>query len=113
MDTGSSDLWCNAANSTLCSSSTDPCSTSGTYDSDKSTTYTYVSSDFNISYADGTGAAGVYATDTLHIGGSALEDFQFGIGYSSSSSGTWNSRLLNSQAPTGARFSVSSTDSYL
>ncbi|OJJ69263.1 hypothetical protein ASPBRDRAFT_132269 [Aspergillus brasiliensis CBS 101740] len=86
LDTGSSDLWCNAANSTLCSSSTDPCSTSGTYDSDNSSTYSYVSSDFNISYADGTGAAGIYATDTLHIGGSTLEDFQFGIGYSSSSS---------------------------
>ncbi|PYI10906.1 acid protease [Aspergillus sclerotiicarbonarius CBS 121057] len=86
LDTGSSDLWCNAGNSTLCSSSTDPCRTSGTYDSKNSSTYTYVSSDFNISYADGSGAAGVYATDTLHIGGATLEGFQFGIGYSSSSS---------------------------
>ncbi|PYH98933.1 acid protease [Aspergillus ellipticus CBS 707.79] len=86
LDTGSSDLWCNAANSTFCSSSTDPCRISGSYNPNNSSTYAYVSSDFNISYADGTGAAGAYATDSLHIGGASLNDFQFGIGYSSSSS---------------------------
>ncbi|KAF7126161.1 hypothetical protein CNMCM5793_002583 [Aspergillus hiratsukae] len=86
LDTGSSDLWCNAPNSTLCSASGDSCSVSGSYDPDSSSTYAYVSSDFNISYADGTGAAGVYATDTLHIGGATIKDLQFGIGYTSSSS---------------------------
>ncbi|KAL2830625.1 aspartic peptidase domain-containing protein [Aspergillus pseudoustus] len=85
LDTGSSDLWCNAANSTLCSSRRDPCQTSGSYDPDSSSSYAYVSSDFNISYADGSGAAGVYANDTLHIGGITIHDFQFGIGYTSSS----------------------------
>ncbi|KAF4223719.1 hypothetical protein CNMCM6457_000001 [Aspergillus fumigatiaffinis] len=86
LDTGSSDLWCNAANSTLCSASSDSCNISGSYDPSSSSTYAYVSSDFNISYADGTGAVGDYATDILHIGGSTLKNLQFGIGYSSSSS---------------------------
>ncbi|KAL2862964.1 pepsin-like aspartic protease [Aspergillus lucknowensis] len=85
LDTGSSDLWCNAANSTFCSSSQDPCRVSGSYDPGLSSSSTYVSSDFNISYADGTGAVGDYVTDTLRIGGIDLRDFQFGIGYLSSS----------------------------
>ncbi|OJJ52563.1 hypothetical protein ASPSYDRAFT_188999 [Aspergillus sydowii CBS 593.65] len=85
LDTGSSDLWCNAANSTLCSSSRDPCRIPGSFDPSVSSSLSYVSSDFNITYADGTGAAGDYVTDTLHIGGTTVKDFQFGIGYSSSS----------------------------
>ncbi|KAL5332734.1 aspartic peptidase domain-containing protein [Aspergillus crustosus] len=85
IDTGSSDLWCNSANSSLCSSSKDPCHLSGSYDPQSSSSYTYVSSDFNISYADGSGAAGDYVTDTLRIGDATIRDFQFGIGYSSSS----------------------------
>jgi len=52
-----------------------------------SSTYKYVSSDFNISYVDGSAAIGDYATDTLHIGGVDLTDAQFGIGYLSSSTG--------------------------
>ena len=87
IDTGSSDLWCNAANSTLCSSSKNPCNVSGSYDPNLSSTYAYTSSDFNISYADGTGATGAYVTDNLQIGGATLEHFQFGVGYSSSSPG--------------------------
>lgn len=87
LDTGSSDLWCNAADSNLCSSLSNSCSTSGSYDSDSSSTYSHVSSDFNISYADGSGAAGDYVTDTLRIGDVTINDFQFGVGYSSTSSG--------------------------
>lgn len=87
LDTGSSDLWCNTANSTLCSSHQDACSASGTYDPTSSTTYSLVSSDFNISYADTSGASGDYVSDTLHIGHAAIADFQFGVGYWSSSSG--------------------------
>lgn len=48
-----------------------------------SSTYKFVSSNFNISYADGSGASGDYVTDTLRIGGQSLENFQFGVGYSS------------------------------
>lgn len=39
---------------------------------------------FNISYVDGSGAAGDYVTDTLRVAGETVEDFQFGIGYTSS-----------------------------
>ncbi|KAJ5921549.1 hypothetical protein N7466_009875 [Penicillium verhagenii] len=85
IDTGSSDLWVNVPNSTFCEEYKDYCDTFGTYDSSDSSTYAYVNSDFNISYADGSGAAGVYATETLHIGDNTLTDFQFGIGDTSTS----------------------------
>jgi hypothetical protein len=86
IDTGSSDLWCNTPNSTLCESSADACRSSGTYDSSSSSSYSFVSSDFNISYADGSGAAGDYVSDTLTIGQTTIMDFQFGVGFSSGSS---------------------------
>ena len=44
-----------------------------------------MNSDFNVSYIDGSGAAGDYATDTLSIGGQTLTGLQFGIGYQSTS----------------------------
>ena len=44
-----------------------------------------MSTDFNISYVDGSGALGNYATDTLNIGGQQLQGLQFGIGLRSSS----------------------------
>ncbi|KUI63288.1 putative aspartic-type endopeptidase OPSB [Cytospora mali] len=86
LDTGSSDLWVNTASSTLCSQKSQPCSFSGTYDANSSSTYEYVGSWFNISYVDGSGASGDYVTDNITVGGTTLTDFQFGIGYTSSSS---------------------------
>ncbi|KAJ5166500.1 uncharacterized protein N7482_005281 [Penicillium canariense] len=85
LDTGSSDLWVNAPNSTLCEDRSDPCSTSGTYDSSSSSTYAFVNSDFNITYADGSGAVGDYARDTVTIGSATLKALQFGIGFTSAS----------------------------
>ena len=85
IDTGSSDLWANSKSSRICSHHGDPCSDSGTYDANSSSTYNFLSSDFNVSYADGSGASGDYATDTLSIGGKTLKDLQFGIGYDSTS----------------------------
>ncbi|KAJ5903715.1 hypothetical protein N7504_006098 [Penicillium tannophilum] len=85
IDTGSSDLWVNTPNSTFCEEYSKYCNYFGTYDSSESSTYSYVSSDFNITYADGSGAAGVYATETLHIGDTTLKDLQFGIGDTSTS----------------------------
>ena len=58
---------------------------SGTYDPEQSSTSKFVSSDFNISYVDGSGAVGEYRSDTLRIGGQELEDLQFGLGLASSS----------------------------
>lgn len=87
VDTGSSDLWVNAANSRLCSNIGQPCAEAGTYNANDSSTYKYVNSVFNISYVDGSGASGDYATDTFHLKNPDLtvKDLQFGIGYSSSS----------------------------
>ena len=44
-----------------------------------------MNNDFNVSYVDGSGAAGDYATDTISIGGQTLTALQFGIGYQSTS----------------------------
>lgn len=85
IDTGSSDLWTNAASSQLCQDQRNYCSESGTYDSNSSSSYNYVNSDFYIKYADGTYAIGDYATDTVSIGGSSIDGMQFGIGYNSTS----------------------------
>ncbi|POR31353.1 Putative aspartic-type endopeptidase opsB, partial [Tolypocladium paradoxum] len=85
LDTGSSDLWVNTPRSALCSLRSAPCSFSGTYTANDSSTYEYLGSYFNISYFDGSGAAGDYATDTLRVGGNDLAGFQFGIGYTSTS----------------------------
>jgi hypothetical protein len=86
IDTGSSDLWCNSASSSLCQQNPDTCTSSGTYDSSSSSTYKFVNSNFNISYVDGSGASGDYVTDTLSIGGQTLSNFQFGVGTTSTSS---------------------------
>ena len=85
IDTGSSDLWVNVDSSTYCAGGTNPCSVGGTYSPNSSTTYEYVNSLFNISYVDGSGSAGDYATDVLRIGGATIETQEFGIGYTSSS----------------------------
>lgn len=85
IDTGSSDLWTNAASSAQCSSRDNPCKISGTYDANSSSTYQYVNSVFNISYVDGSGATGDYAKDNFKFGGKTVQGLQFGIGYTSSS----------------------------
>ena len=85
IDTGSSDLWVNSVNSNLCSQGGNQCGESGTYNANDSSTYNYVNGVFNISYVDGSGASGDYATDTFRFGGQTVEDLQFGIGYTSSS----------------------------
>ncbi|KAK4550505.1 hypothetical protein LTR36_000084 [Oleoguttula mirabilis] len=85
IDTGSSDLWVNVANSTECDATGDLCSASGTYAANSSTTYEYLNSNFNITYVDGTGSTGDYVSDLVVFGGVSLENQQFGIGYTSTS----------------------------
>lgn len=85
IDTGSSDLWVNAANSRLCTDPGNQCGASGIYNANDSSTYEFVNNAFNISYVDGSGAAGDYATDTFRFGGQTVRDMQFGIGYISTS----------------------------
>ena len=86
IDTGSSDLWANTKSSQICQNRGDSCSASGTYDANSSSTYRFISNDFNVSYVDGSGALGDYATDTFVIDGKTLKGLQFGIGYDSTSS---------------------------
>lgn len=86
LDTGSSDLWVNTNTSALCSQTTKPCAFAGTYNANSSSTYNYLGSYFNISYVDGSGASGDYVTDTIAVGDTTIADFQFGIGYKSTSS---------------------------
>jgi hypothetical protein len=76
----------NTPSSNLCKQRGSPCSAAGTYTANSSSTYSYLSSDFNITYVDGSGATGDYVTDTLDIGGATLTGQQFGIGYTSSAS---------------------------
>ena len=83
LDTGSSDLWVNTPHSTICTLRAGPCADSGTYTANKSSSYEYLGSYFNISYVDGSGAAGDYVTDTLRVDGQSFSGFQFGIGYTS------------------------------
>ncbi|AEO58045.1 hypothetical protein MYCTH_2305028 [Thermothelomyces thermophilus ATCC 42464] len=83
IDTGSSDLWVNTPASELCASANDPCAFAGTYSANSSSTYQYISSNFNISYVDGSGASGDYVSDTVTIGSQKIDRLQFGVGYSS------------------------------
>ncbi|KAG5924365.1 hypothetical protein E4U42_004657 [Claviceps africana] len=85
LDTGSSDMWLNTPSSELCTHHFHSCSESGTYSANSSITYQYVANYFNISYSDGTGSAGDFATDVLRFSGQTISDFQFGIGYRSTS----------------------------
>lgn len=86
LDTGSSDIWVESAESELCQQSDDPCSITGTFDTDKSSTYKRVSGDFQISYVDGEYAQGDYAKDVFHLGdGTSVTGVQFGIGLESTS----------------------------
>ena len=84
VDTGSSDMWLNSANSQICQLRSSPCSDSGTYNANASSTYKYVASDFNVQYEDDSGASGDYVTDNVGIGGKTLNGLQFGVGYISS-----------------------------
>ncbi|KAK3953592.1 aspartic proteinase [Pseudoneurospora amorphoporcata] len=84
LDTGSADTWVNAPSSSLCQAKSRPCGYSGTYSANDSSTYEYISNNFDITYVDGSGARGDYASDTFTIGDNIILDrLQFGIGYSS------------------------------
>ena len=88
IDTGSSDLWVNVPDSSLCQATFQAGRTGcegGTYDQGASSTSQPVNDEFNISYVDGSGALGSYVSDTMVFGGVTLDDFQFGLGEVSSS----------------------------
>ncbi|MCJ1314517.1 hypothetical protein MMC25_008199 [Agyrium rufum] len=84
IDTGSSDLFVNSANSSLCQSALVNCQ-NGDFNQSASSTFVPLNESFSISYKDGTGANGLYGTDLLQIGESSLTGFQFSLGQDSSS----------------------------
>lgn len=69
VDTGSSDLWVPGAGTQ---------SDYGTYDHSKSSTYKKVQDGFKISYGDGSGASGDWATETVKVGSASVKDLEFG-----------------------------------
>jgi hypothetical protein len=55
----------------------------GVYNANLSSTYQYVDGNFDIQYADGTGADGDYIKDTLTFGTTQITGLQMGVGYDS------------------------------
>ena len=69
-----------------------------------SSTYAYINSDFSLTYADGSGASGDYANDTIEIGGTTISGLQFGIGYNSTSDCAYFTSLSSSTRYVGAAY---------
>ncbi|KAI9732737.1 MAG: hypothetical protein M1818_007471 [Claussenomyces sp. TS43310] len=81
IDTGSSDVWVPASNSTQCTGTAEGqgCP-DGAFDASKSSTFIDVAEgDFNISYVDNSGSSGDYFVDTFSIGGKTLQNFTMGL----------------------------------
>lgn len=85
VDTGSSDFWVNSVGVTYCSVDANKaeCTEFGTYNPDRSTTRKPSEDFFQVSYADGVGASGNFAKDTIRIAGVEVPEFQFGVADSS------------------------------
>jgi hypothetical protein len=79
LDTGSSDIWVNIPKSDYCSGDDDPCSSTGTFNRDDSSTFKLLDYDMNATYVGGFLAAGSYATDTLVIGDAKVKNMEFGL----------------------------------
>ncbi|KAK6426539.1 hypothetical protein LTR81_001120 [Elasticomyces elasticus] len=83
LDTGSSDLYFDAATAPACTTPEDDpfgCR-GGEFDSSKSDTYTIVdpSPAFNTSFGDGSTASGPFAEDMIGIGDVVIDNVQFGV----------------------------------
>ena len=76
LDTGSTDVWVNSAGSTYCQQGN--CFDS--FDSSSSSSYAIsVPNEFNVTYGDGTGAAGDLFTDDLTVGGVTITNQTMGL----------------------------------
>ncbi len=65
IDTGSSDLFVNAADNSGCD---DSCHSLGTFDSSSSSSYSLINTGFSIHYGDNTGATGNWVNDKIEAG---------------------------------------------
>lgn len=79
LDTGSSDIWVNVPNSTYCAADDDPCSSTGLFDPEDSSTFKLLGYDMNATYVSKNLATGPYATDTLVIGGATVKNMEFAV----------------------------------
>lgn len=79
LDIGSSDIWVNVPNSTYCAADDDPCSSTGLFNLEDSSTFKLLDYDMNATYVTEFLAAGPYATDTLIIGGATVENMEFSL----------------------------------
>ena len=76
LDTGSSDLWVPAVDSSSCQQNN--CN-DGSFDSSKSSSFQFFASGFNISYGDGTVDSGEYFTDVVGLGNITIKDMTMGL----------------------------------
>lgn len=75
LDTGSSDLWVfNVTDTVDCAK--DNCEFTGQFNSELSSSYTFLNDDYFIQYVSGD-ATGNWGTETLGVGSITLENFQF------------------------------------
>lgn len=79
LDIGSSDIWVNIPNSTYCKGDDDPCSSTGLFNLEDSSTFKMLDYEMNATYVSGFLAAGHYATDTLVIGDAKVKDMEFAV----------------------------------
>lgn len=80
VDSASSDIVVIAASAPACAenSTTSSCSL-GTFNEASSSTFVDLNTTFNVTYADGSGASGIYARDNLVMGGTAVNGLQFAL----------------------------------
>lgn len=79
LDTGSSDIWVNTAQSAYCSAANSTC-VGGLFNASASSTYQVeYPGQFYIGYSDGSKASGDYSTDTVTIDGVTITNQTFGV----------------------------------
>lgn len=106
IDTGSSDFWMNSDRSTFCAQTTN-CIVSGTYDTNTSTSSSYVNSLLNITYGDKTYVYGDFVTDDVHIGRTTVQSLQVGVAYrSTSKQSVWGIGYVNNESQRKYRVSL-------
>lgn len=87
LDTGSLDLWVSGPNNRMCSTNNDAyrdarleyCSVLGIFSPNTLATFRTNGTAFSINYMSNTGAEGVWASDTLRIGGVVLDNYVFAV----------------------------------
>lgn len=112
LDTGSSDLYFDAASASTCQDPPAPTQAceGGTFDSSKSSTYREVqpAPAFNTSFGDGSTAVGPYGSDVVGIGDVLIAPVQFGVATSVDSATGFSIGLMglgysNNEAVTSTR----------